>query len=50
MAVMSCLIRENLGDYFWLPFFQTAKYLGMYYLGNIHPIIGQNNETQLGIL
>ena len=47
MAVISCSIGENLGEHFWLPFSETAKYLGMEYLGNAHTITGENNETKI---
>lgn len=35
MAVMSSSVGNNLGAHFWLPFSETAKYLGMEYIGNI---------------
>lgn len=38
MAGISCLIGNNLGDKFWLPFSETAKYLGMEFIGSIHTI------------
>lgn len=38
MAVLSSSIGDHLGDAFWLPFIETAKYLGMNYRGNIHTI------------
>lgn len=47
MAVMSCSIGNNLGDTFWLPFSETANYLGMEYLGNVHIITGEKNELKL---
>ena len=47
MAVISCSVGENLGEYFWLPFTETAKYLGMNYLGNIHIINGENNDQKI---
>lgn len=47
MAVISCSIGENLGEHFWLPFSETAKYLGMEYLGNAHTITGENNEIKI---
>jgi multimeric flavodoxin WrbA len=45
MAAVSCSIGDNLGEAFWLPFSETAKYLGMNYLGNTHTIAG-NDETE----
>lgn len=47
MAAISCSKGNNLGDSFWLPFSETAKYLGMEYLGHIHIIIGENNEERI---
>lgn len=47
MAVISCSIGDNLGKHFWLPFSETAKYLGMEYVGNIHTITGENNELKI---
>ena len=47
MAAISCSIGNNLGDIFWLPFSETANYLGMEYLGNLHTITGKKNELEL---
>ena len=47
MAVMSCSNGENLGENFWLPFSEIAKYLGMEYVGNSHTIAGENNELKI---
>lgn len=47
MAVISCSIGNNLGDSFWLPFTETAGYLGMDYLGNIHTISNEDNEAEI---
>lgn len=47
MAVISCSIGNNLNEAFWLPFSETANYLGMVYLGNAHLIAGQKNELEL---
>jgi len=47
MAVISSSTGDNLGDSFWLPFSKTAKYLGMEYLGNMHTISGEKNETKI---
>jgi multimeric flavodoxin WrbA len=47
MAAISCSIGENLGEHFWLPFSETAKYLGMEYIGNTHTITGANNELKI---
>lgn len=42
MAALSCSVGNNLGENFWLPFSETAKYLGMNYLGHIHTIVEKN--------
>jgi len=47
MAVISCSTGENLGENFWLPFLETAKYLGMEYIGNVHTITGENNSQKI---
>lgn len=47
MAVISCSIGDNLGENFWLPFSETAKYLGMEYIGNIHTVTGENNKQKI---
>lgn len=38
MAAISSSNGNNLGDSFWLPFRETANYLGMNYLGDLHMI------------
>lgn len=35
-GVMSCSLNSAVEDVFWHPFKNTADYLGMTYLGNIH--------------
>lgn len=47
MAVITCSIGNNLGNAFWLPFSETANYLGMQYIGNVHTIAGEKNELKL---
>lgn len=47
MAAMSCSIGNHLGDEFWLPFSETAKYLGMNYLGHLHTIAGEDSEQSI---
>jgi len=42
MAAISCSVGNNLGDHFWLPFSETANYLGMKYLGDVHTIMTKN--------
>lgn len=49
MAVITCSIGNNLGDSFWLPFIETANYLGIKYLGNLHTINDNINEKELRI-
>jgi hypothetical protein len=41
MATLSCSVGNHLGDLFWLPFSETAKYLGMNYIGNLHIVIDE---------
>lgn len=36
MAVISCSNGSNLGENFWLPFKNSAEYLGMTYLADLH--------------
>lgn len=45
MGAISCSNGNNLGDVFWLPFLETAKYLGMRYLGDLH-VINQEDSTE----
>lgn len=47
MAAISCSVGNNLGDAFWLPFSETAGYLGMNYLGNVHVIAEEENNQEL---
>jgi multimeric flavodoxin WrbA len=47
IAVISCSTGENLGENFWLPFSESAKYLGMEYIGNTHTITGEKNELKI---
>ncbi|CAA0144569.1 FMN reductase [Tenacibaculum maritimum] len=47
MAVISCSIGNNLGEHFWLPFSETANYLGMEYLGNVHTVTGEKNDKKI---
>ena len=47
MAAISTSIGNNLGDAFWLPFSETANYLGMNYLGHVHTITGEPNASKL---
>jgi multimeric flavodoxin WrbA len=36
MAAVSCSQSADLGIAFWFPFIESAKYLGMGYVGNFH--------------
>jgi multimeric flavodoxin WrbA len=47
MAAISCSHGNNLGDYFWLPFSETANYLGMKYLGSLHTYSGDSNKLAI---
>lgn len=47
MAALSCSIGDNLGEHFWLPFTETAKYLGMNYLGSLHTLAGKIESEEL---
>lgn len=47
MAALSCSIGKHLGETFWLPFKETAKYLGMEYLGNLHTIAREEDDYKL---
>lgn len=47
MAVVTCSIGNHLGDAFWLPFSETASYLGMEYKGGIHTIAKDIDEKEL---
>lgn len=47
MAAVSCSNGNNLGDMFWLPFKESASYLGMKYLGDVHIIQDDQNEVLL---
>lgn len=47
MAVITCSVGENLGEQFWLPFSETANYLGMDYLGDTHTITGEDNDSKI---
>ena len=45
MAVVSTSLGDNIGDSFWLPFKEVARYLGMTYTGNIE-VNFKNAETK----
>jgi multimeric flavodoxin WrbA len=45
MAAISCSGGGNLGESFWLPFSESANYLGMEYLGHTHTISEKDNTS-----
>lgn len=45
MAVLSCGSGGELNDGFYMPFKETAKYLGMHYLGDMHGWIHNQNMS-----
>lgn len=47
MAVITSSIGNNLGDQFWLPFFKTAEYLGMEYIGGLHTYSDKENNIEI---
>lgn len=47
MAAISCSVGDNLGESFWLPFSETARYLGMDYLGHTHTIASHDESGNL---
>ncbi len=46
-AVLSCSNGGNLAEQFWLPFKESADYLGMNYIGNIHTYNEVDNKKEL---
>ncbi len=44
MAALSSSIGDHMGENFWLPFKETAKYLGMQYLGDVHTLENEDNK------
>lgn len=47
MAVISCSNGNNLGDSFWLPFRNSADYLGMHYLTDLHTYQGKLEKDKI---
>ncbi len=43
MAAISCSNEEIFNESFWIPFRETADYLRMEYLGNLHVQVSNNN-------
>jgi multimeric flavodoxin WrbA len=49
MAVLSSSVGDNLGERFWYPFSETAKYLGMDYIGDVHTVENEDPTDALKI-
>ncbi|MES2779755.1 MAG: NAD(P)H-dependent oxidoreductase [Bacteroidota bacterium] len=47
MAVLSSSVGDHLGETFWIPFQETAKYLGMNYLGHVHTVETEDPIAEL---
>lgn len=47
MAVLSSSYGDNLGQQFWLPFKETARYLGMNYITDLHTVVGKEEPDAL---
>lgn len=47
MAAISASGGGDLGDAFWLPFSESANYLGMHYLGHTHTYAEQDNRAKI---
>lgn len=47
MAAISVSLGGNLGEHFWLPFSESADYLGMNYLGHLHTIEDEDETDNL---
>ena len=47
MAVITSSTGDNLDDNFWYPFIETANYLGMKYVGNLHTINENLNINEI---
>lgn len=47
MAAISCSVGNHLGEQFWLPFSETAGYLGMDYLGHLHTLEGKTEVEEI---
>ena len=47
MGALSCSTGSHLGDAFWIPFRESANYLGVNYLGSLHTISGKKNIKQV---
>jgi multimeric flavodoxin WrbA len=47
MAALSVSIGDHLGEYYWLPFKETARYLGMSFITGVHTLAGHENKEIL---
>ena len=47
MAALSSSIGDHLGERFWYPFIETAKYLRMNYIGHVHTIENEDPTDAL---
>lgn len=47
MAAISVSIGNHLGKHFWLPFSETADYLGMAYLGHLHTLANDIDHSMV---
>lgn len=47
LAAITSSQGSHLGDNFWFPFFESAKYLGMKYFGNTHFVTGNDEKENI---
>ncbi len=47
MGVISCSNGNNLDSLFWEPFKNSAEYLGMHYLADLHTYQGKLDVKQI---
>ena len=47
MAVLSSSVGDHLDVNFWLPFKETARYLGMEYIADVHTLEKEDNKKVL---
>lgn len=47
MAAISSSKGSHLGDHFWLPFSESAQYLGMKYFGNAHFVTDRDEKENM---
>jgi len=47
LAVITTSSGGNLGEHFWIPFKETANYLGMIYAGNMHTMPNHNHQEKI---